>query len=63
MRTTLDISEELLTEAQSRVHAPSKKALVEMGLRALLRQNAEERLASAGGSMPKLTLPGRRRVQ
>ena len=61
MRTTLDIDEKLLTEAQSRVHAPSKTALVEMALEALLRQSAEEHLAGAGGSMPKLRVHNRRR--
>ncbi len=61
MRTTLDIDERLLVEAQARVQAPSKTALVEMALRALIREAARARLIAAGGAMPKHRAPPRRR--
>jgi Arc/MetJ family transcription regulator len=61
MRTTLDIDDKLLAEAQSRADASSKTALVEMALRALIRESAYERLIDAGGSMPSLKIPPRRR--
>ena len=61
MRTTLDIDDALLAEAQARVNAKTKTALVEMALRALIRLSAAERLIDAGGSMPELELPTRRR--
>lgn len=60
MRTTLNIDQELMEKAQARVHAPSKTALIEMALRALLRQEAEKRLIEAGGSMPGFKTPVRR---
>ena len=61
MRTTLDIDDDLLRDAQERVQAPTKTALVELALRALIRQAAAERLAEAGGSLPDLEVPARRR--
>jgi Arc/MetJ family transcription regulator len=61
MRTTLNIDEKLMAEAARRVHAPSKTALIEEALRALIRENARQRLIEAGGTMPDLTIPDRRR--
>jgi Arc/MetJ family transcription regulator len=61
MRTTLDLDEELLNEASRRVPAPSKTALVELALRALIRESARERLVEAGGTMPDLQVPPRRK--
>jgi Arc/MetJ family transcription regulator len=43
MRTTLDLDDELLKEASRRVHAPSKSALVELALQALIRESARAR--------------------
>lgn len=61
MRTTLDIDEDLLREAQARVSAPTKTALIELALEALIRQAAQEALAAAGGTMPDLEVARRRR--
>ena len=61
MRTTLDINEALFAEAQALVHAPTKTALVEQALRALVREAASHRLAEAGGTMPDLDITPRRR--
>lgn len=62
MRTTLDLDDALLAEASRRVRAPSKTALIEMALRALIRESARARLAEAGGTMPDLDVPARRRM-
>lgn len=63
MRTTLDIDDDLLREARQRVDAPTKTALIEMALRALIRESARQRLIEAGGTMPDLEPPRRRRPQ
>jgi Arc/MetJ family transcription regulator len=62
MRTTLDLDDDLLKEAARRVHAPSKTALVELALQALIRESARARLAEAGGTMPDLEVPARRKA-
>ncbi len=62
MRTTLDLDDALLAEASRRVAAPSKTALVEMALRALIQASARERLVDAGGTMPDLDVPTRRKA-
>lgn len=61
MRTTVDLNEELLRQA--REHAPelTKTALIEEGLRALVKLRAARRLADAIGTQPSLTAPPRRR--
>jgi Arc/MetJ family transcription regulator len=61
MRTTLDLDEELLNEASRRVPAPSTTALIELALRALIRESARAGLAEAGGTMPDLEAPARRK--
>ena len=62
MRTTLDLDDALLAEAMRRVHAPSKTALIDLALRALIRESARARLAEAGGTMPELAVPARRKA-
>jgi len=62
MRTTVDIDGKLLAEAQERARAPSKRALIEAALRALIREDAQRRLAEAGGTMPDFAPPPRRRL-
>lgn len=47
---TLNVDEELLTEVVEAHPGVTKTALVERGLRALLAQEAAERLARMGGS-------------
>ncbi len=60
MRTTLEIDDELFRQAQEAVNAPTKRALVEEALRALLRERAIEELIRAGGTMPDARAPERR---
>ncbi len=61
MRTTINIDDELLAEAERRVGARTKTALIELALQALIRECAHERLIRAGGTMPDLRLTERRR--
>ena len=50
MRTTLNINEQLLDEAQQITQLTEKTAVVHAGLRALIQREAELSLARAGGS-------------
>lgn len=61
MRTTLNIDDDLLAEAQKLTGEAGKTMLVRLGLRALIEREAAKRLARLGGSMPKLKVPARRR--
>ena len=61
MRTTLDLDEELLTRAQRETGAPTKTAVIERGLNALLAQAASRRLALLAGKVPTAKAPPRRR--
>ncbi len=62
MRTTLNIDEELLAEAQRLTGIGERAALVREGLRALIERESARRLARLGGSEPDLKNPGRRRA-
>ncbi len=61
MRTTLNINDELMSEASKLTGISEKTALVLMGLKALISQESAKRLAQLGGSEPKVTLVKRRR--
>ena len=61
MRTTLNIDDDLLAEAQTITGVKEKTALVREGLRALIRQESARRLALLGASEPQLKPVGRRR--
>ncbi|MES9939596.1 MAG: type II toxin-antitoxin system VapB family antitoxin [Candidatus Thiodiazotropha sp. 6PLUC1] len=61
MRTTLNIDDQLLSEAQRICGVTEKTALVREGLRALIERESARRLARLGGSEPQLELPPRRR--
>jgi len=54
MRTTLNIDDELLAEAQRVTGLKEKVALVREGLRALIERESARRLAKLGGSEPQL---------
>ena len=54
MRTTLNIDENLLLEAQRLTGLSGKAALVREGLRALIERESARRLSSLGGSEPDL---------
>lgn len=54
MRTTLNIDDQLLNEAQRITGVAEKAALVREGLRALIERESARRLARLGGSEPQL---------
>jgi len=62
MRTTLNIDDELLAEAQRITGMEEKTALVREGLRALIERESARRLAKLGGSQPQLRPVPRRRA-
>jgi Arc/MetJ family transcription regulator len=61
MRTTLNIDDEVLAEAQRITGLLEKTALVREGLRALIERESARRLARLGGSEPQLKLTPRRK--
>jgi len=60
MRTTLNIDDQLLDEAQRITGMTEKAALVREGLRALIERESARRLARLGGSEPQLESVPRR---
>ena len=60
MRTTLNIDDQLLAEAQRITGVSEKVALVREGLRALIERESARRLARLGGSEPQLKPIARR---
>jgi len=60
MRTTLNIDDQLLDEAQRITGLTEKAALVREGLRALIERESARRLARLGGSEPQLGPVSRR---
>lgn len=60
MRTTLNIDDELLSEAQRITGMAEKTALVREGLRALIEKESARRLARLGGGEPQLQPVSRR---
>lgn len=60
MRTTLNIDDDLLAEAQRVSHLTEKVALVREGLRALIERESARRLAKLGGSERRLATTRRR---
>ena len=63
MRTTLNIDDELLAEAQRTTGIGSKTKVIEMALRSLIERAAFKRLAALHGTIPKATAPERRRMR
>ena len=61
MRTTLNIDDQLLDEAQRITGLSEKAALVKEALRALIERESARRLAKLGGTEPNLA-PVRRRM-
>ena len=61
MKTTLNIDDDLLAEAQRLTGIEEKTALVHAGLRALIARESARRLAALGGSQPALAAIPRRR--
>ena len=62
MRTTLNLDDRLLNEAQRLTGIDGRTALVREGLRALIERECARRLARLGGSEPQLLPIPRRRI-
>jgi Arc/MetJ family transcription regulator len=63
MRTTLNLDEELLRQAQEYTGIQEKTALIHAALRDLISREASKRLAALGGSMPDFRSGRRRRTR
>jgi Arc/MetJ family transcription regulator len=61
MRTTLNLNEELVKEAQRLSGLKGKTAVIHAGLEALIARESARRLAALGGSQPDLEPIRRRR--
>ena len=61
VRTTVNLDESLLDEAERMTGISSRTKLLREGLIALIQRESAGRLASLGGSEPDLTTPRRRR--
>jgi Arc/MetJ family transcription regulator len=61
MRTTINLDDDLVAEAQRLTGISERTALVHEGLRLLIEREAARRLARLGGSAPDLKAPPRRR--
>jgi Arc/MetJ family transcription regulator len=61
MRTTINIDDELLEQAQELTGIKERTALIHEGLRRLIQQESARRLAKLGGTMPDLKPIPRRR--
>ena len=61
MRTTINLDDRLLTEAQRITGMKERTALIHEGLRALIERESARRLARLGGSEPRLQPVPRRR--
>jgi Arc/MetJ family transcription regulator len=61
MRTTVNIDEDLIAEAQRVSGLTERTALIHEGLKALIQRESARRLARLGGSEPRLQAPPRRR--
>lgn len=61
MRTTLNLNDQLLEEAQRLTGMTERTALIHEGLKALIERESARRLARLGGSEPQLQDIPRRR--
>ena len=61
MRTTVNIDQELIEEAQRLTGVREKAILLREGLKALIERESARRLASLGGSEPEIETIRRRR--
>ena len=62
MRTTINLDEKLVREAQRVTGTQGRTALIHEGLRALIARESARRLARLGASDPRATAPRRRRT-
>lgn len=63
MRTTLNLDDHLLDEAQRVTGMKERTALIHEGLKALIERESARRLARLGGSEPQLQPVPRRRPE
>lgn len=61
MRTTINLDDELLKEAEELTGVRERTALVREGLKALIERESARRLALLGGTEPDVKLAPRRR--
>jgi Arc/MetJ family transcription regulator len=62
MRTTVALDDDLMRIAQELTGLEKKAVLIREALKALIERESARRLASLGGTMPKLKQVRRRRV-
>lgn len=62
MRTTLNLNDELVEEAQRLSGIEGKTAVLHAGLEALIQRESARRLAALGGTEPDLQPAPRRRT-
>jgi len=60
VRTTINLGEALLDEAQRLTGLKERAALIREGLKALIERESARRLARLGGSEPRVQPPPRR---
>jgi Arc/MetJ family transcription regulator len=63
MRTTINLDDRLVDQAQRITGVKERTALIHEGLRALIERESARRLARLGGSEPKLQSVRRRRPE
>lgn len=61
MRTTINLDDRLLTDAQRITGLKERTALIHEGLKALIERESARRLARLGGTEPRLRAARRRR--
>ncbi|MEO6487919.1 MAG: type II toxin-antitoxin system VapB family antitoxin [Thermoanaerobaculia bacterium] len=61
MRTTINLDDQLIEEAQRLTGTRERTAVIHEGLRALIARESARRLARLGGSDPGAKAPRRRR--
>ncbi len=63
MRTTINLDDELVAEAQTLTGITEKSALIREALKSLLERESARRLARLGGTEPGLDYIPRRRTE
>lgn len=62
MRTTINLDDDLLAQAQSLTGLPERTQLMREALLALVQRESARRLAKLGGTQPKLRAIARRQT-
>lgn len=61
VRTTINLDDRLIEQAQRLTGVTERTALVREGLKALIERESSRRLARLGGTEPEIEVPPRRR--